>query len=150
MNEKFKNLKTETNKPIKAFLDNRRRVNKCFKEKNKKRFKMLMKPKGNDFSVNSITTENSDSDFETPSLSEITFGDSFKLYMNYLVQYPKNLNLKYLATFRDFTCDRNGPVEAALFASFGFEKEFLSQLLDYAKVDKLVYIFFICIYSNCI
>ena len=140
MNDKIKNLKKETDKTIKTFLDNRKRVNRCFKEKNKKRLRVLMESKEEDMSVNSITTENSNFAFETSSLSEIRFGDSFKLYMNYLVQYPKNLNLKHLATFRDFTCDRNGPAEAALFASFGFEKEFLTPLLEYAKVNILIYI----------
>lgn len=86
------------------------------------------------FSSNSELFDNTDTVSESMSFKECLFGSSFKLYMNHLVQYPKNPPVNYLVTFRDFTSDSHGPAEAALFTTFGYEQEFFTKLLKYAKV----------------
>ena len=65
----------------------------------------------------------------------IEYGQGFNVYMNHLVEYPKNPCLNYFVTLRDLTCDRSGPAERALFTTFGYERDFIEGLLKYAKVD---------------
>lgn len=136
MQEKSKCLKKKPPKPATSPTSY---VNK-FPNKNylnfNKNFRLLNDSNESSFS-NQTTTGHLESLENDQSNYDIPFGASFKLYMNNLIQYPKKCPLNYLVTFRDFTSDRFGPAESALFTTFGFETEFFSKLVDYAKVSNL-------------
>jgi hypothetical protein len=136
MQERSKCLKK---KPPKPFTGLTSHISK-FPNKNhmnfNKNFRLLNNSNESSFS-NQTTTGHLESLEIDQSPTDIPFGASFKLYMNNLIQYPKKCPLNYLVTFRDFTSDRFGPAESALFTSFGFETEFFTKLVEFAKVTHL-------------
>ena len=59
----------------------------------------------------------------------------FKIQMNKLLNYPKNLDLNYLTSLKEITTFKKSLPNSILITTFGYEKEFIKFLLDESKVS---------------
>jgi hypothetical protein len=62
------------------------------------------------------------------------YGLSFHLYMNRLLEYPRNEKANHLVTLADLTSSSSSEPQGILVTTFGFEKEFIKYLFDITKV----------------
>jgi hypothetical protein len=110
--------KKKAKKAVKRIRQTRRFQNLCYLGKREEFSEDSNKP----FKINKL--------FDYENAAE----PDFKIQMNKLLNYPKNLNLNYLTSLKEITTFKGSLPDSILITTFGYEKEFIKFLLEESKV----------------